>query len=164
MTHDRLEVGLHQPLLDQRALREGAPDLFRRMRHHPFDDEGARGGGELSHWVHPLQQGFEAIEAVAPEGAVEAHLVDQRRQALRPGGVVGLAPLAPVVNQAGKLENARVLGDRRLRDPGTVGQGPHGLFAVAGEPLEDRPAGRIGERSEKLVRRNGHVQFITCEL
>jgi hypothetical protein len=36
---DRLEIILHQPRLDQRTLRERAPDLFRRMRHHPFDND-----------------------------------------------------------------------------------------------------------------------------
>jgi hypothetical protein len=30
MAHDRLEVVLHQPLLDQRALNEGAPGCITR--------------------------------------------------------------------------------------------------------------------------------------
>src|SRR5713101_7065649 len=41
VVHDRLEVVLHEPLLDQVWLRERAPDLFRRMRHIPLDDKGA---------------------------------------------------------------------------------------------------------------------------
>jgi hypothetical protein len=28
---------------------QGAPDLFRRMRHHPLDDEGTHGGGRFDH-------------------------------------------------------------------------------------------------------------------
>src|SRR5207248_5022398 len=40
VVHDRLEVVLHQPLLDQVWLRERAPDLFRRMRYFPFDNDG----------------------------------------------------------------------------------------------------------------------------
>jgi hypothetical protein len=44
--------------------------------------------------VHPVQQGFEAIEPVAPEGAVKAHPVDQGRQAVRLGAIVGLASVA----------------------------------------------------------------------
>jgi hypothetical protein len=39
MAHDRLEIILHQPLLDQRALRERAPDFLRRVRHLLLDDE-----------------------------------------------------------------------------------------------------------------------------
>src|SRR3982074_3824512 len=47
---DRLEVVLHQPLLDQVWLRERAPDLFRRMRYLTFDDDGARFGRSVGHW------------------------------------------------------------------------------------------------------------------
>src|SRR6516165_8988784 len=50
VAHDRLEVVLHQPLLDQRTLSERAPDLFRRMRHLPFDGDGTGGGGGFGHW------------------------------------------------------------------------------------------------------------------
>src|SRR5262249_9412931 len=115
--------------------------------------------------VHPLQQGFEAIKSVAPERAVEAHPVDQRRQTLRLGAVVGLAALAPGAHQAGMLEDAEVLGDRGLRDTGPLSQGPHGPLAVAAQPFEDRAAGGIGERTEKLSRRRRHaVKFITNEL
>jgi hypothetical protein len=91
--------------------------------------------------VHPIQQSFEAIEPLAPEGAVEAHPIDQRRQTLRLGAVVGLTTLAPVVHQAGLLQDTEMLGHRRLRDSGPAGQGSHGLFAVAAQPFEDRAAG-----------------------
>src|SRR3954468_6941312 len=50
VVHDRLEVVLHQPLLDQVRLRERAPDLFRRMRYLAFDDDGARLGRGVGHW------------------------------------------------------------------------------------------------------------------
>src|SRR5262249_48950755 len=43
---DGLEVVLHEPFLDQVRLRERAPELFRRKRHFPFDDDGTRFG----HW------------------------------------------------------------------------------------------------------------------
>src|SRR4030088_3267642 len=39
VVHDRLEVVLHEPLLDQVRLRERAPNLFRRKRYLPFDDD-----------------------------------------------------------------------------------------------------------------------------
>src|ERR1700676_363249 len=48
--HDRLEVVLHEPLLDQVWLRERAPDLFRRKRYLPFDNDGARFGRCFVHW------------------------------------------------------------------------------------------------------------------
>jgi hypothetical protein len=53
------------------------------------------------------QEVFEAIEPVTPEGAVKAHPVDQRRQTLRLGAVVGLAPLAPVTHQSGESSGRR---------------------------------------------------------
>src|SRR6476660_3398718 len=48
--HDRLEVVLHEPLLDQVWLRERAPDLFRRKMCLPFDDDGKRFGRGFAHW------------------------------------------------------------------------------------------------------------------
>jgi hypothetical protein len=47
VAHDRCEVVLHQPLLDQVWLRERAPDLFRRKRDLPFDNDGKRFGPGL---------------------------------------------------------------------------------------------------------------------
>src|ERR1700722_6816987 len=48
MTHERVEIVLHEPLLDQMWLRERAPDLLRRMGQLTFDNDGARFG--LVHW------------------------------------------------------------------------------------------------------------------
>src|SRR5262249_24447122 len=48
--HDRLEVVLHEPLLDQVWLRERAPDLLRRMSELAFDDDGARFDRRFVHW------------------------------------------------------------------------------------------------------------------
>src|SRR5215471_12735696 len=48
--HDRLEVVLHEPLLDQVWLRERAPDLFRRVRYLAFDNDGERFGRRFVHW------------------------------------------------------------------------------------------------------------------
>src|ERR1700681_5076290 len=42
VVHDRLEVVLHEPLLDQVWVRERAPDLFRRKGYLPFDNDGER--------------------------------------------------------------------------------------------------------------------------
>jgi hypothetical protein len=39
MTHDRLEIVLHQPVLDQRALGQRPPYLLRRMRQLALDDD-----------------------------------------------------------------------------------------------------------------------------
>src|SRR5258708_5179216 len=50
VVHDRLEVVLHQPLLDQVWLRERAPDLFRRKSYLPFDNDGERFGRSIVHW------------------------------------------------------------------------------------------------------------------
>src|SRR5256886_17635430 len=50
VVHDRLEIVLHQPLLDQVWLGESAPDLFRRKRYLPFDNDGERFGRSIGHW------------------------------------------------------------------------------------------------------------------
>src|SRR5258707_13115640 len=50
VVHDRLEVVLHEPLLDQVWLRERAPDLFRRIRYLTFDNDGERFGRSIGHW------------------------------------------------------------------------------------------------------------------
>src|SRR3712207_4106236 len=50
MVNDRLEVVLHEPLLDQVWLGERAPDLLRRERKLTFDDDGARFGRGIGHW------------------------------------------------------------------------------------------------------------------
>src|SRR6195256_1834654 len=50
VAHDRLEVVLHEPFLDQVWLRERAPDLFRRKRYLPFDNDGERFGRSIAHW------------------------------------------------------------------------------------------------------------------
>ncbi|MNL44954.1 hypothetical protein D3C87_1675660 [compost metagenome] len=41
MSHDGHEVVLHEPFGDEVGLRQRAPDLLRRMRHFPLDDDGA---------------------------------------------------------------------------------------------------------------------------
>src|SRR5437763_14662423 len=48
--HDRLEVVLHEPLLDQVWLRERAPDLLRRKWHVSVDNDGERFGRSMGHW------------------------------------------------------------------------------------------------------------------
>src|SRR5215218_5958969 len=50
VTHDRLEVVLHQPFLHQVGLRERAPELFRRMRHLAFEDDSAGFSRCIGHW------------------------------------------------------------------------------------------------------------------
>jgi len=51
-----------------------------------------------------------------------------------------------------------------LRNARAVGQGVHGLFAAAGQALEDRPTGRVGEGLENIVRHGLHVEIITIWL
>jgi len=57
-----------------------------------------------------------------------------------------------------------VLRHRRLRYASAIGQGVHGLFSVAGEALEDRPAGGVGEGFENVVRYGLHSGIITVWL
>src|SRR5438093_1445234 len=84
VVHDRLEVVLHQPLLDQVWLRERAPDLFRRMRYFPFDNDGEGFSRSFAHgsilfsrssrWSNRLCQNptmwlVQSISGVRPWGA-----------------------------------------------------------------------------------------------
>src|SRR5262252_1807364 len=68
VAHDRLEIVLHQPLLDQRTLREGAPYLFRRVRHFSFNDERTRGGGfgrGCAHWSILLSESARVLKRLS---------------------------------------------------------------------------------------------------
>ena len=47
---------------------------------------------------------------------------------------------------------------------GAIGQGAHGLLAVADQALEDCPTGRVGEGLEKSGRRGLHAGIITLRL
>lgn len=80
------------------------------------------------------------------------------------GAVMGFAASVPVVYQFGALQDRQVLGDRRLRDPGAASQRMHGLLAIPSQPLEDRPAGRIGKRFEDVLGKLRHGETITIWL
>lgn len=104
------------------------------------------------------------IEAVVPEGTVLAHPVDEGSEGLGLSAVVGFTALAAVTHEAGAFEDGEMLGDGRLGDAGRGSQGMHSLLTVAGEPLEEGPAGGIGERFEEVVRDGWHGQTITIWL
>ncbi len=91
------------------------------------------------------------IETVVPEGSVNTHPVEHRFQGLRLGAVVGLAAGAPVAHQPSVLQDPQVLGHCGLRHAGPGSEGAHVLFAVAGEVLEDRATGGVGESSENVI-------------
>jgi hypothetical protein len=102
--------------------------------------------------VHPLEQILEGIEAILPEAGHLAGPVDQRRERAELRAVMCLAALVAVAHQPGLLENAKVLGDRRLGDSRPRRQGSNRFLSFAAQPLEQRPPSRIGERAEKDVR------------
>jgi hypothetical protein len=99
-----------------------------------------------------MQQGFEAIEAVAPEGTVEAHPLDQRRQSLRLGAVVGLASFTPVAHQAGMPQHAEVLGNRWLCETPAL---------PVGAPTVCSPS---RHRRSKIARRVGSARALKSSL
>ena len=57
-----------------------------------------------------------------------------------------------------------MLGNRWLRNVGSIGQGMHGLLPVAGESLENRSTGRISESLEYIVSHGLHDKTITDRL
>src|SRR5882757_894179 len=70
VTHGRLEVVLHQPLLDQMRLRERAPDLFRRMRDLAFDNDRARFGRSFVHWSILLSRSSRSSNRLCQKPAI----------------------------------------------------------------------------------------------
>jgi hypothetical protein len=74
------------------------------------------------------------------------------------------ASVAAVAHQAGALERREVLGDHGLRDTGALRQSVDGVVAVAGEPLEERPSGGVGESFEDAIGSVRHDQTITMRL
>jgi hypothetical protein len=61
---------------------------------------------------------------------------------------VDLTPATPVAHETGAFEDAEVVGDRRLRNAGLVGQGAHRLLPVSTEALEERAPSGVAERRE----------------
>ena len=62
-----------------------------------------------------------------------------------------LATFVAVAHQPGLLQDPKMLRDGRLRDPGPSRQSSDRLLSFAAQSLEERPPGRIGERSEELI-------------
>jgi hypothetical protein len=104
------------------------------------------------------------IEPFAPEGAIDAHPIDERSQSLWPRAVMRFASLAPVAHQLGILQNAEVFGNGRLRYAGTIRQRMYGLLPIAGEVLEDGSTGRVGESLEDMFCCGLHFGIITTQL
>ncbi|MDB6101231.1 MAG: hypothetical protein JWO52_1230 [Gammaproteobacteria bacterium] len=62
-----------------------------------------------------------------------------------------VAACAAVAHQPGLLQNAEMLRDGRLRDPGPSRQSPDRLLSFAAQSFEESPPSRIGERSEEHI-------------
>ena len=95
-----------------------------------------------------MQKRFEAVEAVAPECAVEMEPVDHGGQCIGLGAIVSFASLAAMPYQPGALEDGEVLGDSGLRYAGVARQCVDGLLAVAGELLKNGAAGGMGKAED----------------
>src|SRR5260370_20433098 len=70
VVHDRLEVVLHEPLLDQVWLRERAPDLFRRKRDFSFDNNVERFGRSIAHWSILLSRSSSWLNRLCQKPAI----------------------------------------------------------------------------------------------
>lgn len=62
-----------------------------------------------------------------------------------------MAARLAIANEARLLQHAQMFRDDRLRDAGPRGQRSHGLFALAAEPLEQGPAGRVGKGAKEQI-------------
>ena len=109
VTHDRLEVVLHQPLLDQVRLRERAPELFRRIRDLPFDNDGARFGRGIAHWSILLSRSSRWSNRLCQKPAIwlVQSISGAKRAELR--AIVRLAAFVAVAHQPGLLQDPEML-------------------------------------------------------
>ena len=72
-----------------------------------------------------------------------------------------VAAFVTVAHQPGLLQNAEMLRDDRLRDPGPSRQSPDRLLSFAAQSFEESPPGRIGERSEEHIVSVRHLAIDT---
>src|SRR5262245_37992979 len=102
------------------------------------------------------------VEPALPEAGHLACPVDQRGQGAELRAIVRLATFVAVAYQPGLLEDAEMLRDRRLRDPGPGRQSSDRLLSFAAQTLEESPPRRIGECSEQHIVSVRHLPSITC--
>ena len=109
MTHVRLEIVLHQPLLDQVWLRERAPDLFRRIGYLPFDNDGERFGRGVAHWSILLSRSSRSSNRLCQNPAIwlVQSISGAKRAELR--AIVRLATFVAVAHQPGLLQDPEML-------------------------------------------------------
>ena len=91
------------------------------------------------------------IESALPKPRHLACPVEQRAQGVKLRAVVRLAAFMAVAHQPRLLENAKMLGNGRLRDSGSSRQSPNRLLSVTAQSLEYRPPRGIGKRSEEHI-------------
>jgi hypothetical protein len=68
-----------------------------------------------------------------------------------------LATFMAVAHEPCLPENAEMLRDSRLRNPGPRRQRGNRLLSLAAQPFEDRPPSWVGERSEQQIVGVRHV-------
>jgi len=114
--------------------------------------------------VDSIQQVFEPVESVPPEGAIGFHPVNEGSEPVGDGSIVRLPSLRAIDNESRGLEYSEMLGHRRLRNTGMVRQGTDGLLPFTDQPLINRAAAWIAEGTEDMVRSDLHGKTITPEL
>ncbi|MNY40302.1 hypothetical protein D3C86_1750370 [compost metagenome] len=80
-----------------------------------------------------------------PEGAVVAHPVDERRQALGLGAVIDVAALRTLGDETRLFQRLEVLRNRALRHAAAARQFNDGDLVGIGDALEHGAPGRIGK-------------------
>jgi hypothetical protein len=117
--------------------------------------------GRCWSFLHPLQEVFESIEAVVPEGTVKGYPINERSQGAGTSAVMRFPAFMPVSHKLCALQYDQVFRDGRLRDSGVAGQGAYRLLAIPREALEDCPPGRIGKRFKDVIGDSRHGENIT---
>src|SRR5271170_2817438 len=102
-------------------------------------------------WIDLLQQGSKIGKALAPEEAVVAHPIDQRREALGLGAIEHVAAVGALGDQTGQLQGLEVLGDGALRYPTPPRQLDNGDLVGSGNLLEHGSPSGIGKRAHDSI-------------
>src|SRR3978361_164491 len=94
-------------------------------------------------WIDLLQECFEIGKALAPEHAIMADPVDQRRQPLGLRPVINLTALGTLGDEACEFQRFEMLRDGPLRHPAAAGQLDHRDLVGSDDAFEHGPARRV---------------------
>src|SRR6185312_4057111 len=100
-------------------------------------------------WLHILQYGLQLLEPLGPEQPIAVHPIDERREPLRLGAVIGKAPFTAFADEPCAAQSGEVLGNGGLGDR-KAGLELRDAHFPTTQALEDRAACRVGKSPENV--------------